>query len=186
MRAVHILPAHGFLDQDSGAPSEVFFQVVIHVFARLLVTHTPTIYTVKVAEQYGINEELFNTHHVAVDGVNVVHEFQSLEHVSIVVEAEKWVEGRSAEDNHEEGHEEGMEAAMEASIEVIRWRDLCWANNLIWVDGGVPREEEGFIWAHGSLRALCEKRGHTKIEHKSVYNQSILESKESSVCKPIN
>ena len=89
MRAVHILPAHGFLDQDSGAPSEVFFKVVIHVFARLLVTHTPTIYTIKVAEQYGINEELFNTHHVAVDGVNVVHEFQSLEHVSIVVEAEK-------------------------------------------------------------------------------------------------
>jgi hypothetical protein len=28
------------------------------------------------------------------------------------VEAEKWVEGRSAEDNHEEGNEEGMEAAI--------------------------------------------------------------------------
>lgn len=89
MRAVHILPAHGFVDQYSVTPSEMLFQLVIHVFAPLLVAHTPTIYTVQVAEEDGIDEELFDAHHVAVDGVNVVHEFQSLEQVSIVVEAEK-------------------------------------------------------------------------------------------------
>ena len=88
----------------------MLFQLVIHVFAPLLVAHTPTIYTIQVAEQDGIYEKLFDAHHVAVDRVNVVHEFKSLEHVSIVVEAEKWVEGRSTQDNHEEGQEEGMEA----------------------------------------------------------------------------
>ena len=54
-----------------------------------------------------------------MDGVDVVHEFQGLEQVSIVVEAEKGVEGRSAQGYHEEGQEEGMEAATEASIDFM-------------------------------------------------------------------
>jgi len=112
---VQILPGQGLPYQYCRTASEVVVQVVIHVFVPVFILHTPTIYTVQVAEQNGINEEFFGAHHVAVDGVDVVHEFERIEHFFIVVEAEKRVEGRSGEDYHEEGQEEGMEAATKVS-----------------------------------------------------------------------
>ena len=96
----------------------MLIQLVIHISIPLLFLHTLPVYAVQVAEQDGINEELFAPHHVAVDGVDVVHEFQRLEQLSIVVEAEKRVESRSAEKDDEEGQEEGMEAASEVTIDV--------------------------------------------------------------------
>jgi hypothetical protein len=121
---VQILPTHGLLYQYCSTSSEVPIQVIIHVFILVIVLHTLPIYSVQVAEQNGINEELFAAHYVAVDGVDVVHQFQRLEHVSIVVEAEKRVEARSGEDYHEEGQEEGMEAATEVGIDAKGWRCL--------------------------------------------------------------
>ena len=87
MRAVQILPGHGFVDHYCSTSSEALLKVVINVIVHLLIIHTPTVCTVQVAEQYGIDEKLFDAHQVAVDGVDVVHEFQSLQHFFIVVEA---------------------------------------------------------------------------------------------------